>query len=216
MRKSIVLLGTLVLVAACSRDRGPETGSTTVTGAPTSEAKAISVEEVRTAILDHNPNGAEVLTSVVITSDNGIVSLRGTVPDEDTHTNMVNRVKRMPNVKSVRDELTVAPRTMPQQGQPQMQQGQLGQPSMDEPSTGGMQPTQGSTKTKTTTAIRTGLTKDKAAPAPILTGLVISDDGTVIVLSGTVPDDKTHDAVLKSAKKAAGIQPVQDNLHVGK
>jgi len=230
MRNSIVLLGTLALVAACSRDRGPESGSTTVTGASTSEAKPVTVEEIRVAILDHNPTGPEALSSVVITSDNGVVTLKGTVPDEDSRANMVNRVKRMPNVKSVRDELSVAPKTGTMQGMPGQpgmtgqqpgmtgqQPGTIGQPQAlpaDEPSKGGTQTTTGSTKTKKTDAVRAGLTKDKAAPAAIVNGLVISDDGSVFILSGTVPDDKTHDAVLKSAKKSVGTEHVQDNLHV--
>ncbi len=65
-----------------------------------------------------------------------------------------------------------------------------------------------------TDAIRAGLMKDKAAPTTIVNGLIISDDGSVIMLSGEVPDDATHDAVLKSAKKSAASGHVQDNLHV--
>src|SRR4051812_15492959 len=104
MRNSILLLGTLALVAACSRDRGPESGSATVTGASTSEAKPVTTEEVRMAILDQNPAASPALSSVAITSEGGTVTLKGTVPDEETRTNMVNRVKRMPNVSNVRDE----------------------------------------------------------------------------------------------------------------
>jgi osmotically-inducible protein OsmY len=203
-------------VAACSRDRGPETGSTTVTGAPTGEAKPVTVEEVRVAILDQNPKGPETLSTVVIMTENNAVTLKGTVPDEETRANMVNRVKRMPSVKSVRDEMTVAPKggsmqgstttpsPMPTQAQP-----------MDDPSKGGMAgTTDTSMKTKTTDAIRDGLIKEKTVPAAVVNGLMIKDDGTIITLSGTVPDAKTHDAVLKSAKKTAGTRSVQDNLTV--
>lgn len=229
MRTAILLLGTLALVTACSRDRGPESGSATVTGASTNEPKSVTVEEVRTAILDHNPTGPEALTTVIITADNGAVGLKGTVPDEDTHANMVNRVKRMPNVKSVRDELTVAPKSGSMQGGAlqggnmqggnmqggNMQQGTGSQGgSMQQGSGSQGAGAMGSTKTKNTDAIRAGLMKDKAAPTTIVNGLIISDDGSVIMLSGEVPDDATHDAVLKSAKKSAASGHVQDNLHV--
>jgi len=176
-----------------------------VTGGATPEAKAVTVEEVRTTILDHNPSGPDALTGVVITSDNGVVTLKGTVADDETRTSMVNRVKKMPNVKSVRDELTVAPKS-----------GEL-QKSIDDPNKAGAMPAApASTKTKTTDAIRAGLVKDKVAPKNVIDGLILNDDGKVIMMSGTVPDDKTHDALLKSAKKSAGTEHVQDNLHVAK
>jgi len=196
-------MGALALVAACDRDRAPETGSATVTGGSTPEAKPVTVEEVRTAIIEQNPARKDMLSSVVITSENGIVTLKGSVPDDETRTGMVNRVKKMPNVKGVRDELTVMPKAA-----------QTAQP-MDEPSKGGtMSATPSSNKTKTTDAIRAGLAKDKAAPKPVLDALVVTDDGTTVTLGGTVPNDKTHDALLKSAKKSAGNEHVQDNLHV--
>jgi len=199
MRNSIVLLGTLALLAACSRDRGPETGSTTTTGAGTaaSDLKPATVEEVRIAILDHNPSGSDALSSVGISSESGVITLHGQVPDEESRQNMVNRVKRMPSVKSVKDELQVAPRTTGADDMSKLQGS-----------------TQASAKTKQTDAIHAALIKDKAAPAAVLGHLMITDDGTTISLSGSVPDDKTHDALLKSAQKAAGTEHVQDNLKV--
>jgi osmotically-inducible protein OsmY len=228
MKNSIVLLGALALVAACSRDKAPESGSTTVTGATTGEAKPVTVEEVRVAILDQNPAGSEALSSVVIMSENNAITLKGSVPDEATHASMVDRVRRMPNVKSVRDELTVAPKTGSMQGTPGKPQAQPmddpgkgnmpGQPQaqpMDDPGKGNMPGTTTTvTKTKKTDAIRSGMTKDNVAPVTIINGLIISDDGSVIMLRGIVPDEKTHDAVVKSAKKYAGGQTVQDNLTV--
>ena len=213
-----MLLGPLAVVAACSRDRAPETGSATMTGAPTatSEAQPVTVEEVRNVILDRNPTGPEVLRSVIITNENDVITLRGTVPDEDTRSAMINRVRRIPNVKGVRDELTVAPKGGAMQGATTTPQTMPTQAqTLEEPSKPGMQgTTSAATKTKTTDAIRTALTKDNVAPPAVVNGLVLHDDGNVVTLSGTVPDHKTHAAILSSAKKAAGAQLVQDNLTV--
>jgi len=71
-----------------------------------------------------------------------------------------------------------------------------------------------STKTKTTDAIRARMIKDKAAPSTVITALGISDDGTVVIISGNVRDDAMHDSLMSSAQKAAGDEHVQDNLHV--
>lgn len=75
---------------------------------------------------------------------------------------------------------------------------------------------QAGTHTKNTEAVRGRLKQDKAAPEAVLTELIISDDGSMIILSGEVPDQNTRDAVVKSAKKAPGVKGVQDNLQIKK
>jgi osmotically-inducible protein OsmY len=235
MRNAIVLLGTLTL-AACSRDQHAEKpGSTTTTGA--SADAGVTVEEVRIALLERRPNSPDV-NAVVITNDNGVITLRGKVDDDSTRADMLNTVRSMPNVKGVRDELQVSPKggrmQQPQTGQPSGQMGQpsdqMGQPSgqggqMNQPSdqTGGqmgqaqpgeMGQQKGSTHTKNADAVRAKMAKDRPAAAAIVNHLIISDDGTVILLSGTVPDEATHDALVKSAKSTPGVKNVKDDLHV--
>lgn len=116
----------------------------------------------------------------------------------------------------------------PQQGTGTMQQGQgttmehgqgsvePGQGSMQQGTTaaGAMQQGAGVTHTKNADAVRTHLKQEKVAPAAVISDLVITDDGTMIVLSGTVPDQATHDAVIKSAKKTPGVKGVRDDLKI--
>ena len=71
------------------------------------------------------------------------------------------------------------------------------------------------TRTPRTDAIRSQLSKDAKAKA-VVNELIITDDGSVIVVSGTVPDQATHDAVMRDAKKASGTGDVKDNLQTAK
>jgi osmotically-inducible protein OsmY len=241
MRNAIVLLGTLTL-AACSRDQHAEKpGSTTTTGA--SADAGVTVEEVRIALLEHRPNSPDV-NAVVITNDNGVITLRGKVDDDATRADMLNTVRSMPNVKGVRDELQVSSKggqmgqggqggqgqmgqggqggqgQMGQGGQGQMGQGgQMNQPSDQGGQIGQAQPgdmgqQKGSTHTKNADAVRAKMAKDRPQAAAIVNHLIISDDGTVVLLSGTVPDEPTHDALVKSAKSTPGVKSVKDDLHV--
>lgn len=227
MRNAIVLLGTLTL-AACSRDQHAEKpGSTTTTGA--SADAGVTVEEVRIALLERRPNNPDV-NAVVITNDNGVITLRGKVDDDATRADMLNTVRSMPNVKGVRDELQVSPKGG-QMGQPSGQMGQpsgqMGQPGgqmnppgdqtggqMGQAQPGEMGQAKGSTHTKNADAVRAKMAKDRPAAAAIVNRLIISDDGTVILLSGTVPDEATHDALVKSAKSTPGVKNVKDELHI--
>jgi trimeric autotransporter adhesin len=120
MRKTIVLLGTLSLLA-CTKDRAAEkAGETTTTGAATDAG--VTVESVRLTLIERIPRAAEGLNTIDISNDNGIVTLRGKVEDDATKRDMLNAVRSMPNVKSVRDELLVAPKS-PQPGS--MQKGSM-------------------------------------------------------------------------------------------
>jgi osmotically-inducible protein OsmY len=65
---------------------------------------------------------------------------------------------------------------------------------------------------KNVEAVRTHLRQEKAAPEAVLSKLEITDENGTIVLNGTVPDKATHEAVVKSAKKAPGVKHVRDNL----
>ena len=121
--KSIVMLAVLALAAlpACDRDRDRErAGSTTTTGAGT-EGRSPGVEEVRIVMLAERPEAVETIKALQITNDNGVVTLRGHVNDEQARTALVERVRRMPNVKLVKDELFVIPSGRNMEGAPQDQ-----------------------------------------------------------------------------------------------
>src|SRR5262249_36242959 len=104
----VVLVGALGLLA-CSKEKPAE--DTTMTRGATSESAPVSVEEVRTALLDKRPSASDQINALVITNDSGVITLRGKVEDEATHTDLVNRVRSMSNVRGVRDEIQVQPKT---------------------------------------------------------------------------------------------------------
>ncbi|MBX3188502.1 MAG: BON domain-containing protein [Labilithrix sp.] len=101
MTKAIMLLCVLAL-AACSRDHD-KPGTTQTTGAST-----VDTEQVRLVLLEHNPAAWGAIRSLVITNDNGVVTVRGVVEDENMRQGILDDVRKHPNVKSVRDELRVA------------------------------------------------------------------------------------------------------------
>ena len=57
---------------------------------------------------DQNPFGEPAPSHVIVDDDHGVVTLRGTVPDEDARRNIVARVEQMPRVTRVHDALVVA------------------------------------------------------------------------------------------------------------
>jgi osmotically-inducible protein OsmY len=199
MRNVIVLLGTLALVA-CSKDKvADKVGGTTTTGA--SADGGVTVEEVRMVLLERRPSAKDAINSVIITNEAGMITLRGRVEDEATHADMVNTVRGIPNVKGVNDQLQIAPK------QQMGDQGKMGgdQAPMQHP---------GATQSTRTTAIRAGMMKDRPTDATVINALLISDDGTMIYLSGVVPDEPTHQALVESAEKYAAGKKVQDELKV--
>src|SRR4051812_13065010 len=103
--KTIVMLAVLVL-AACSKDRDTA-GTTTTTGAGLD--RQTPVEEVRMVMITERPESAAAIDAFRITNENGVVTLRGRVDDEETRMALVNRVRRMSGVKEVMDELSVVP-----------------------------------------------------------------------------------------------------------
>lgn len=107
MKKAILgLLGALGLVA-CSRDRQPaeSVGATTITAATDEAEPTVTVEEVRRVLREHRPGSIDTINALLITSEGGIVTLTGNVEDDVTHWALVNRVRAMPNVRGVRDQL---------------------------------------------------------------------------------------------------------------
>jgi osmotically-inducible protein OsmY len=206
-RKVIAILAGLAL-AACSKERPEKVGTSTTTGASDKERTA-TVEEVRMVMLAERPDATAAINALQITNANGVVTLRGHVDDEQAKKALIDRVKRMPGVKEVKDELAVLPARIKVEGAPapQVQPGQPGHP--------GSSPTPASTHTPRTEAVRTQMSKDPKAQV-VVNRLVITDDGSVIFISGTVPDQATHDAVMKQAKKAPGVSDVKDNVQIAK
>jgi len=106
-KKSIVLFATLAL-AACSKDGSDKLSTTTTTGAVMTD-RPTTVEEVRTVMLTERPNATAQINALDITNVDGVVTLRGQVADEESRRALVERVRRIPNVREVKDELDVTP-----------------------------------------------------------------------------------------------------------
>ena len=203
-RKAIAMLAVLAL-SACSKDEKP--GTTTTTGASNKE-QAASVEDVRMGMLSERPDATLTINALEITSADGVVTLRGHVEDEQMRKALVDRVKRTSGVKEVKDELMVMPTRIKLETGPAAGQGdQAGTPSGS--------PTATPMQTRRTEAIRTELGKDPKSSA-VLDRIIVTDDGSAIVVAGTVPDQATRDAVLKQAKKAADVTNVKDEIIIAK
>jgi osmotically-inducible protein OsmY len=237
MRNAIVVLLGALSVLACSKEKPPENANvTTTTRSGMPEPSVVSVEEVRTNLLEKQPTAADSINALVITNDGGIITLRGKVEDEATHANLVNRTRAMPGVRGVRDEIQVVPKsaaapsdtsgtttatgamgggaggTMGQgggMGGTQQQQGTMGGSTMG----GSMGGQAMGTKSD---AVRQSMEKARPKSQAVIQGLTITDDGSMVTVAGMVPDETTHQALIKAAKDTPGVKGVQDDIKVEK
>ena len=122
--KSMVMLAVIALAALPACKERDHAGMTTTTGAGT-EGRSPGVEEVRIVMMAERPEATETIKALQITNDSGVVTLRGHVNDEQARTALVERVRRMPNVKLVKDELSVMPAGRNMEGAPQDQPSKL-------------------------------------------------------------------------------------------
>jgi osmotically-inducible protein OsmY len=201
MRNAILLLGALAL-AACSKDKTPEPAtSAAATGtAMPSQPTMITAEEVRTTLIQDRPASRESINNLTIMSDGGYVTLRGTLDDEQTRSDVVNRVRSMPNVRGVRDELSVMPKA-------------AAAPSpMDTRGT-----TAAGAMGSKSDAVRKQMQQAQPQSMTVIEALTITEEGTQDVrLSGTVPNEDTKKALVKAAKDTPGVKNVKDDLKVSK
>lgn len=218
MKKAIVLLvGALGLVAC--KEQPPAAHATTTTSGAAPHEGQVTIEEVRAVLLEKRPGESAMIQALDITNDDGIVTLRGEVPDDATRADLVNRVRAMPNVRDVHDELRVDPHqsmrhrrgrvgTTTTTGAPHDPQHQRG-------AVGERDPThQGVSRTDT---VRHAMMLSHPNDATVIRHLTIRDEGDgVIILGGVVPDEDTHRSVLKAAKEAPGVKSVRDELQVQK
>ena len=69
-------------------------------------------------------------------------------------------------------------------------------------------------ETQTTQAVREQMRRDQPQAASLIQDIVLSDDGSVLIISGTVPDEPTHEQLVRSAQTTPGVKRVQDDLRV--
>ena len=201
-----VVLGVLALVA-CAKEKPAETiGTTTTTrgAAARPQPPAATVEEVRTTLLQQRPTAADTINGLIIMGDGGVITLRGRVKDEATHSDLVNRVRSMPNVRGVRDEIQVVPK------------GGATAPGTQQPSAAAPtgQPGDQAHAMSKSDAVRKSMRQVRPMANAVIDALTITDDGQVVTLEGTVPDETTHQALLRAARETQGVTTVKDDLRI--
>ena len=211
MRRAIVLFAGALSVLACGKDRPPE-DVTTTRGAMAEPAPMVTVEQVRTVLLEQRPSASDTINALTITNDGGIITLRGRVEDEATHADIVNRVRQMPNVRGVRDELQVMPRSpMPEAGEPGTGGGPMGGAQVGGGPMGGAQ-----TMGPTVDAVRQSMKTARPNEGAVIDALTITEEGQMVTVSGMAPDEATHQALIRAARDAAGGKTIRDEIRVEK
>ncbi len=194
--KTFMVLAGALGVIACAREKPAEmVGITETTRAPAQQPqRAATVEEIRTVLLERRPGAATEINAFVIRNEDGIVTLRGRVDDEATHSDLVNRVRSMPNVRGVRDEIRVAPK-----GAPAIEHEQQQHQTMSKRD-----------------AVRKSMKQSRPMADALIDEIAITEDGQVVTVTGTVPDETTRQALLRAARETPGVSSVKDNLKVEK
>lgn len=231
MNKSILFLFGALSLAACSKERPAEdihSKTTTRSG----ELAPATVEEVRTVLLEKKPGASETINALVISSDNGLITLRGKVEDEQVRSELVNRVRSMPNVRGVKDELHASPHAMRHGHEKTGEVGTTTTTGAREPTsegagtapstgtptapstTGGATATEPHGKMSKSDAVRHSMKKAHPKSETIIDALTITEDGSIIMLSGTVPDEPTHRSLVKAAKETPGVKNVKDDIKI--
>jgi hypothetical protein len=114
VKKTLLLFAALSL-AACSKNQPSESSEPTLTGG-TVKSRPVAVEEIRLVMLEQRPGSPQTINAIHIVNDDGVVTLHGKVDDEQMKKALVDRVKKMPGVTDVKDQLEVAPQ--PKAGSP--------------------------------------------------------------------------------------------------
>lgn len=65
-------------------------------------------------------------------------------------------------------------------------------------------------------AVRKHMEEKEPRSVTIIRGLIISDDGEVVTISGIVPDEATHQALYKTARETPNVKGVKDEIKVQK
>jgi osmotically-inducible protein OsmY len=221
MRKAIVIVLATAGLLACSKEKQPAAtaGTTTIRGAEQALPTA-SVEEVRTVLIEKRPDSADTINGLIITNEGGVITLRGKVEDEPMRSELINRVRAMPNVRGVRDELHTGRKTVTghpehggKAGTTTTTGAPIGEGHKKEPiGEGHEKETEGMSKPD---AVRKAMEKADPKAESVIRTLTIKEEGEgIILLKGTVPDEITHQALIKAAKETHGVKSVKDELKV--
>ena len=106
-KATMMVVAALGLVAGCTK---AAVDTTTTTNGTMTAPNRLTGEDVRAELLRERPSVSDQIKALAITIDDGVVTVRGSVEDESTHHDLVNRVRAMSAVRGVRDEIIVEPR----------------------------------------------------------------------------------------------------------
>jgi osmotically-inducible protein OsmY len=203
MRNELVLSAFGLCLLACSHEKPAENANANTTTTTSTDMTPATPEEVRAVLIERRPNAAGEINALVITNEGGLITLRGKVDDESTHSDLVNRVKQMRNVRGVKDELQVEPKVGHDTS------GQYGTTT----TTGA---TEGGEHRAKSEDVRKHLEKAQPRSLTIIKGLMITEDGDVVTIAGIVPDEATHQALAKAARETPNVKGVKDEMKVQK
>jgi hypothetical protein len=102
---AVFLLGTLAALGCSKNTQQDKSGTVQLTGGTVTVLP--SPDAIRLSLKQAKPSDPEIDAFVIATDQNGIITIQGIVPDERTHVDLVRRVKSMPNVAGVHDQLQV-------------------------------------------------------------------------------------------------------------
>lgn len=222
MRNAIVVVFGALTIVACSQDKPAETvGITTTTRAQAraQERHPATVDEIRAALIERQPGAVESINALAIRNENGIVTMRGTVEDETMHAALLDRVRAMPTVRGVRDELHVRSQhpTEPIGAGPTATDDDEENPSEGATMGSEIEAKAAAASKAKIEAVRHAMQRVRPNQEMLLRAIKITEDNPgTLMISGTVPDDATREALVKAAKETPGVKNVTDDLKVQK
>jgi osmotically-inducible protein OsmY len=217
MKKAVLFVFGAACLLACAKEKPAETtGITTITRGSTNVKPPATPEHIRAVLLERRPGSADAINALVISTEDGIVTLRGQIEDEATHADLLNHVRAMPNVKGVHDELRVVPKA-PAHAENRLEnmEDEYGPTSTTSGTMGGEQHGKPVVVAKSV-AVRKHLEEAAPRSLTIIRGLMITDDGTIVTVKGIVPDEATHQSLAKAARETPDVKGIKDELKVQK
>ncbi len=171
-----------------------------------SESDRALTERVQQAL--NNGTTAALAPNVNVSSQNGVVSLTGSVPSDQTRQSVDDVVRNLPGVTSVMDRLQITPAP-----------GTTGQTASQPPAYGTSPASNAATTpalsndTQLANAIHQQLQNDSSV-ASFASNIRVSAQQGTVMLSGYVPSDQARQQVDSIVRNVNGVTTVMDQLQV--
>ena len=181
----------------CGKDKPPEGAGAQAPSQPMAgeQGGAPSAAQIQATLMQEHPDKADMIRNVIIMREGDVVTLRGTVPDEQLQMQLVQRVRQMEGVREVRDEMQAG--------------GAAGATGMT-----GTTGTTAQADTPRTQQIRVYMLQERPNEADVIRGITITEDGGIVTLRGKVYDERMKSDLARAAKTAPGVRDVREELQV--